>query len=87
MVRHGYCVVGSGVGAKDLVGAGELVGEVVVLDTGVNDGINDGVDDGVDDGAPATLKLPDVPAQESSAPPLRPPTLHETSLSQFPPHV
>eukprot|EP00613_Pedinella_sp_CCMP2098_P031698 CAMPEP_0171724746 /NCGR_PEP_ID=MMETSP0991-20121206/24562_1 /TAXON_ID=483369 /ORGANISM="non described non described, Strain CCMP2098" /LENGTH=73 /DNA_ID=CAMNT_0012317713 /DNA_START=356 /DNA_END=577 /DNA_ORIENTATION=+ len=72
----GACV-GADVGSNVVVGTNE--GSRVVLGTGVNDGVDDGVNDGAGD--MATLKLPDVPTHESSASPLRPPTLHETSGS------
>ena len=77
-------IVGTGVGA--FVGAvgtgvGLFVGEPV--GAGVTVGAREVVGAGV--GGSMTVKLPAVPLQVSSAPPLSPPTLQDTSPSLLPP--
>ena len=64
--------VGAAVGACVVVGTGLLVGGVVKVGAGVGD-------------RSMTEKLPAVPTQESSAPPLSPPTLQDTSEGASPP--
>lgn len=81
-------IAGAGVGIGNGGGEGSVEGgsEGTSVGAGVGMSSVEGNCDGPGVGR-LTLKLPAVPVQVSSAPPLKPPTLQDTSLLKNPPHT
>ena len=78
--------MGSGEGRRDIVCISVEFNVCTCVGAGVGMSSVEGNCDGPGVGR-LTLKLPAVPVQVSSAPPLKPPTLQDTSLLKNPPHT